>query len=65
MKIRIKLNLCVLNEYFIATLCEKKNVGEGLFKRSEMVVKMKDCLASFHIERISILISVCGMLFHS
>ena len=40
MKIRIKLDLYVLKEYFIATLCEKKNVGEGLSRSSEMVVEM-------------------------
>ena len=45
MKIRIKLDLHVLKEYFIATLCEKKNVGEGLSRSSEMVVEMwKDSL---------------------
>ena len=36
----IKLDLYVLKEYFISTLCEK-NVGEGLTKSSEMVVKMR------------------------
>ena len=41
MKIRIKLDLYVLKEYFIATLCEKKNVGEDLSKNSEMVVEMR------------------------
>ena len=41
MKIRIKLNLYVLKEYLIATLCQKKNVGEGISKSSEMVVKMQ------------------------
>ena len=41
MKIRIKLYLYVLKEYFIATLCEEKNVVEGLSKNSERVVKMQ------------------------
>ena len=40
MKIRIKLDLYILKEYFIATLCGKKNVGEGLSKSSEMVVEI-------------------------
>ena len=39
MKIRIKLDLFVLKECFIATLCE--NVGESLSKSCEMVVKMQ------------------------
>ena len=42
MKIKIKLDLYVLKEYFIAILCEKKNGGEGLSKSSEMVVKMQE-----------------------
>ena len=40
MKMRIKLDLYILKEYFIETLCEK-NVGEGLSKSSEMVLKMR------------------------
>ena len=42
MKIRIKLHLYVLKEYIVATLCEKKNVGEGLSKISETVDKMRE-----------------------
>ena len=58
MKIRIKLDLYVLKEYFLATLCGEKNVGEGLSKSSEgdphqnpkllpgmTTFNMKDCLA--------------------
>ena len=41
MKIRIKLDLYILKEYFIVTLWGK-NVGEGLSKRSEKVVKMRN-----------------------
>ena len=42
MKIMITLNLYVLKEYFTVTLSEKKkNVGEGLSIRSEIVVKMQ------------------------
>ena len=44
MKIRIKLHFYVLKEYFIATLCEK-NVGKGLSKSSEMIVKMRKRIA--------------------
>ena len=45
MKIRIKLDLDVWKEYFIATLCEKKKkIGEGLSKSSEMVIKMQKVL---------------------
>ena len=40
MKIRIKLDLYVLKEYFIVTVW-KKDFGEGLSKSSEMVVKMR------------------------
>ena len=40
MKIRIKLDLYVLNE-FLLQLCVKKNVSKGLSKSSEMVVKMR------------------------
>ena len=40
MKIRVTLDLYVLEEYFIASLCEK-NVGEGISKSSGMEVKMR------------------------
>ena len=40
MKVRIDLDLYVLKEYLIATLC-KKMVSEGLSKCSAMVVKMQ------------------------
>ena len=41
MKITIKVDLYVVKEYFIATLCGKKNVGEGLSTSSAMVVEMR------------------------
>ena len=41
MKIRIKLDLYVVEESFIATLCGKKNVDNGISKSSEMVVKLR------------------------
>ena len=41
MKFWIKLDLYVLKEYFIENLY-KKNVGEGLSKSSEKVVKMQN-----------------------
>ena len=42
MKIRIKPDLC-LERVFYCHFCEKKkkNVGEGLSRRSEMVVEMR------------------------
>ena len=40
MKIKVKLDLYVLKEYLIATLCEK-NVSEVLSKSSEIVVKVQ------------------------
>ena len=56
MKIKTKLDLYVLKEYSIATLCEKnKNVGEGLSKvvnqNSKSILgvstfSMKGCLPS-------------------
>ena len=51
MKIKIKLDLYVLKEYFTGTLCgKKKNVGESLSKSSEMEVEMrKGSLTKFQI----------------
>ena len=77
MKIRIKLDLYFLKENFIATLCGKKNVCQGLSKSSEMVVKCRKGrspksqinIGYDHlqheglpgIDRINVLISAFGM----
>ena len=39
MKIKIKLDLYVLKEYFIATICGKQNGGEGLSKVTKRCLK--------------------------